>query len=394
MKNSFLEYFNSKVLVCIQGKNIERFIKRITNQKIEIYKIDYIKYDTICILIQKKDYATLENMKTIYELSIQKVYGLERFKQILHKNMYMIIAFCIGAVLLFGLTHVTFDIEIIHNSKELRDLLKEELKQNGIDMFKPIQSYQQIQNIKKNILEKYKDKIEWIEIETVGTKYIVRVEERILTEEKQKNEIQDIVAKKSAILLKIEAESGEIVKNINDYVKAGDTVISGNIKLNEEIKQQIAAKGTIYGEVWYQATVEYPLTYYEEIETGRKKKVYTFHFLNHPLELFNFHPFTNKKIQSKTLWKSNVFPFSLTKDTQKEVKVIDETYTQKQAIQKAITTATQKIQDRLTEKEQIIRVQQLKVDINKSTIIVELFFAVMEDITEEKAIDRLEEQKD
>ena len=393
MKNHFLEYFNSKMRVCVRGKNIERFLKRLTDRKIELYEIAYIKYDEVCILIKKSDYETLENIKTIYELSVERVYGLERLKQILIKNLYMLIAFLIGAVLLFGLTHITFEIEVIHNSKELRELLKEELKQNGIDYLKPIQSYDKIQKIKNNILEKYKDKIEWLEIETIGTKYIVRVEERILTGEKKEYELQDIVAKKSAILLKIEAESGEIVKNINDYVKVGDTVISGNIKLNEAIKNQIAAKGTIYGEVWYQATVEYPLAYHEEIETGKKKNVYTFRFLNKRIELLNFHPFLHKKIESETLWKSNIFPFLLTKEKQKEVNIIDETYTKKQAIEKATELATKKIQERLKEKEQIIRVQQLKVDTNESTIIVELFFAVMEDITDIKKLEQLEEEE-
>ena len=394
MKNHFLEYFDSKIRVCVHGKNIERFLKRLTDRKIELYEIEYVKYDEVYIIIKQSDYETIENIKTIYELSIERVYGFAYLKQTLIKNIYVMIAFFIGAILLFALTHITFDIEVVHNSKELRELLKEELKQNGIDMLKPIRSYETIQKVKSNILEKYKDKIEWLEIETVGTKYIVRVEERILTEENKKSEIQDIIAKKSAILLKIEAESGEIVKNINDYVKVGDTVISGNIKLNEEVKNQVAAKGTIYGEVWYKTTVEYPLTYHEEIETGKKKTVYTFHFLNKRIELLNFHPFANKKIESETLWKSNIFPLSLTKEKQKEVNVIDETITKEQAIKKATELAKKKIQDRLNEKEQIIRVQQLKVDVNESTIIVELFFAVMEDITDVKKLEKLEKEEE
>lgn len=389
MKNAFFEHFYSKVRVCVKGKNIERFLKRLTSNKIELYEIEYLKYDEINIVIRKSDYSKIEEIKTIYELSITQVYGMERIKQILAKNKYMILAFCIGLFLLFGLTHTTFEIEVIHSSKEMRTLLEEELKQNGIAKWKPIKSYNEIQKVKENILEKYKDKIEWLEIENVGTKYIVRLEERILTEEKPTYAFQDIVAKKSAILLRIEAESGEIIKNVNDYVKAGDTVISGNIKLNEEVKQQTAARGRIYGEVWYKATVEYPLTYYEEKLTGKKNTVYTFQFLNKRIELFNFHAYKEKKIEAKTIWKNNVFPFSLVKENQKEIHIIDEQYTEEEAIQKAIETATQKVKDKLSEKEEIIRVQQLKVDKNERTIIVEVFFAVLEDITATSPIEPL-----
>ncbi len=387
MKNAFLEYFGSKVRVCVKGKNIERFLKRLANKKIELYEIEYVKYDEINIIISKEAYEKVEEIKTIYELSITKVYGIERIKQILLKNKYIILAFCVGFVLLWILTHTTFEVEVIHTSKEMRNLLQEELSKNGITKWKPIKSYKQVQEIKTTIMEKYKDKIEWLEIENIGTKYIVRVEERILTEEKPNYPIQDIVAKKSAILLRIEGESGEIVKNINDYVKVGDTVISGNIKLNEEIKQQVSARGKIYGEVWYKSTVEYPLSYYEEQETGKKKNVYTYQFLNKRIELFQFHPFENKKIESKTIWKSNIFPISFTYEKQKEIKVIDETYNKEEAIQKATEVAIQKIKDRLSEKEEIIRVQQLKVEENERTIVLELFFAVLEDITDIKPIE-------
>ncbi len=387
MKNAFSEYFGSKVRVCVKGKNVERFLKRLADRKIELYEIEYIKYDEVNIVIQKKVYEKVEEIKTIYELSIQQVYGIERLKQILFQNKYMILAFCVGIILLFCLTHTTFEVEVIHNSKAMRTLLQEELAKNGIDKWKPIKSYLEIQTIKTKILEKYKDKIEWLEIENVGTKYIVRVEERMITDEKETYPIQDIVAKKPAILLRIEGEAGEIVKNINDYVKAGDVVISGNINLNEEIKQQVSARGKIYGEVWYKSTVEYPLSYYEEKETGRKHNVYTYHFLNKRIELFNFHPFKNKKIEAKTIWKSNLFPFSLSYEKQKEVTVIDETYNKEQAIQKATELATKKIEDQLSEKEEIIRVQQLKVEENERTIVVELFFAVLEDITDIKPIE-------
>ena len=387
MKNTFLSYFRSKVRVCVKGKNIERFLKRLHMKNIELYEIEYVKYDEANIIIQKTDYEKVEEIKTIYEISITQVYGMERIKQVLFKNKYMILAFCIGIVFLFVLTHTIFEVEVIHNSKEMRNLLQEELSLNGIDKWKPVKSYQEIQKIKNIILEKYKDKIEWLEIENVGTKYIVRLEERIVMEEPIQYPLQDIVSKKSAILLRIEAESGEIIKNINDYVKAGDTVISGNIKLNEEMKQQVAANGKIYGEVWYKSTVEYPLSYYEEKETGKKNNVYTYQFLNKRIELLNFHSYKNKKIEAKTIWKSNLFPISFARENQKEIVIIDETYSKEEAIEKAKEAAIKKIEDQLSEKEEIIRVQQLKVEENERTIVVELFFAVLEDITDTKPIE-------
>ena len=75
-----------------------------------------------------------------------------------------------------------------------------------------------------------------------------------------------------------------------------------------------------------------------------------------------------------------------------ELEIIDEQYTQEEAIQKATELATKKIEAQLSEKEEIIRVQQLKVNTNERTIVVELFFAVMEDITDTKPIEPITQE--
>ena len=104
-----------------------------------------------------------------------------------------------------------------------------------------------------------------------------------------------MVAKKSAIIKKIEASKGEIIKNINEYVSKGDVVISGEIKLNDNVKAVIPAQGIIYGEVWYNVKTEYPLLYKEERLTNNKKEVYTIKILNKTIELFNLKKYQQKK---------------------------------------------------------------------------------------------------
>lgn len=392
MKNSFLNHFQNRIKIKIKGKNVERFIKRLVTLHIELYNIQYIRYNEINIIVEKSDLEKIREAKTIYEIDVVRIYGMGHLKELLNRNKYMLLSFLVGMIIFFFLINTIFTIEVIHTDKDLRNLLKQELQNNGIAIGKMKKNYDEIQKIKENILNDYKDKIEWLEIEAVGTKYIIRVEERILNKEPETITNQDIVAKKSAILLRIEAENGEVIKNVNDYVKAGDTVISGNIKLNEEVKKQIPAKGKIYGEVWYETTVEYPLTYYEEKETGKKNTVFTFQFLNHRIELFNFHKYKHKKIDQKSIIKSNVFPISLVKEKQKEIEVIHQQYNKEEAIEKAIEVATEKIQKKLKEPEKIIRTQRLKVTENESTIVVELFITVMEDITATIPLEEIKEE--
>lgn len=386
MKNEFINKFKSSIKLKITGKNVERFIRKLVVNKIELLNVSYPKYNEAIIQIYKKDYKKINEIKTIYEISILNTYGLIKIRKKININKYLILSFLIGFFLLLFLSNIIFDIEIVHNNSELRLLLKEELAKNGIKEKKFKKNYDEIQKIKKNILNKYRDKIEWLEIENVGTKYIVRVEERILNKKEKTYPNQDIIAKKSAILLKIDAESGEVIKNINDYVKQGETVISGNIKLYEDTKKQISAKGKIYGEVWYKVSVEYPLHYKEEKLTGKQKKVLVFNFLNTKIELFNFNKYKNKKIKEIKLIKNNLLPINLSIEKQKEINKIDEKYTKKEALKKATEKAINKIKKQLKKDEYIINYKQLKVDENNSTIEVEVFFSVCEDITDSKEI--------
>ena len=278
MKNSLLYKIESKVIICVKGNNIERFIHRLVNNNIELLEIKQIKYNEVNIAIYEHDYKKVLKLKTTYEISLIGEKGLIKIKHFLLKNIYLIISFLICLIILRILTNLIFQIDIIHNDKEIRNIISRELTSAGIKKYTLNKKYNEIQDIKQNILNKYKDKIEWLEIEKVGVKYVVRVQERSIIDRTKEDGKHNIVSKKSAIIKKINATSGTIVKSINDYVVEGDIIISGEIKLNDEIKNYVNASGTVYGEVWYSTTVEYPFIYKEIKETGKKKNVYSIKF--------------------------------------------------------------------------------------------------------------------
>lgn len=382
MKN----HFQKLIEIEIQGKNIERFIRRLMRNQISLLQIKKLDEKCFHILVYSKDLEKIEEIKTIYEVTIVKKHGLLRTKEILKKNKILLLFLALGYATLLLLSHTIFSVEVIHTDKSLRELLLEETSFYGITKYHLKKSYKELTEIKEKILTTHKDRIEWLEIEEVGTKYIIRVEERILNQGDADTSYQDIVAKKSAIIMEINATSGQIVKNKLDYVKAGDTIISGYITLNEKVKDMVRAEGKVYGEVWYKVSVEYPLHYEEYIETKKEKTVLSFHFLNYTFELFNFKPFEEKKTESKTLLESNLLPFSFSIDKQKEVHSIKEDYTIEQAIEKASEKIREKIESGLSDYEYIIEIKQLKIEENNSTIILDAFVTVCEDITDTKTI--------
>ena len=255
-----------------------------------------------------------------------------------------------------------------------------ELENYGLKKYKFKKNYDEIQEIKNSILEKYKDKIEWLEIEESGTTYIVRLEERIIPDNVLENEKQNVVAGKSAIIKNIIAENGEVVKNINDYVEKGDIVISGNIYLNETVKDTIRASGRIYGEVWYNVTVEYPYIYSEIKEKDNYQDVYVLKFLNKSLEL-TFNRFKDKRVEEDIILYHPIVPISFVKQRQKEVETISLVLTSDEAKDKAIEEAINKMNEKLDDDEKILDYKLLKFDIKDDKVVLEMFFTVYENIT-------------
>ena len=386
MKNNFFLFFKSKIKINIKGRKIERFIKRLADNKINIYNMEMINRNEANIVILKSDYLKVLNIKSIYEFNIVGGTGMIKIRKTLKLNSLILIFLVIGIIILQILSRMIFSIEVIHTDKSIRNEMLNELENYGLKIHAFKKSYDEVQKIKEQILTNHKDDIEWLEIENIGTKYIVRLEERKIKNNEESNEKRHVIASKNAIIKKIEAENGEIVKEINSYVNAGDIIISGNITLNEQVKNTVSASGHVYGEVWYKVKVDYPLAYSEKHETGNSQKRLVFNFLNKSYEL-GFKKYKDKNISSKILLKHIFLPISLTYDNQRELIVIDEVYTIEQAIKKAEERAYSEINSKLNDNEKILSSKNLKVDVNDSKIELEMFFTVYEDITEYQKIE-------
>ncbi len=390
MKNRFFERFKNTLLLRVTGKNLERFIHRLNSHKIEILKLEYQKVDTIKIKVYEKDLKKIKDLKSVYEIEILGEYGKGKLKKEFKKNRIFSFYLLLGILFLVLISNVITRIEVIHTDKNLRGLLLKEFSNYGIVVPSFKKSFAELEKIKKEILERHKDSLEWLEIERVGTKYLIRVEERKIEEEEKEEGPRNIVAKKSAIIREIHAESGEVVKNMNDYVNPGDVIISGEIKLYDELKNVTTAKGKVFGEVWYQTKVEYPFIYKEEYKTGKKKQVLGIHFLNYFFPFFDFHPFQKKETIETVLWKHPFLPVSFAKCTLEEVRVIEDIYTEEEAALKAVELGKKQMEEKLKNGEKILDYRNLKVLLKESKIEVDIFFTVLEDITSYQAIEARE----
>lgn len=361
----------------IEGKNISKFIKRLYDNKIKLYKINNINDKEIIIYIDKKDYEKIKKIKTIYKIDIINKTGLLKYKEVLYKNINIIISFICTIITLYILSNITLNIEIITNNNTLKENIKNELIKNNINIYKIKKNYKNLYTIKNNIISKYRNNIEWLELEYVGTKCVVKLEERIKSNDNYENEKRNIISLKDATIMKVEAKEGVIVKRKGESVKKGEVIISGKVNLNN-----VSAQGKVMGEVWYKTKVSFPLTYYEEKLTGKKYTRYSIELFNKKINLFK----KKGKIEQKPLLDLKYL--KLYKNTIYEKEIIDNVYNYDEAIEQAMIKGRNKIKSKLKDDEHIIYEKCLKVSLNNSKIELEIFYAVYENIT---GYERIEE---
>ena len=371
----------------ITGKDPKYFLRHLIVKKIKLYNI-VEDHDGISLTVDEVDYAKILKMKTSYNIKIINRFGVAKLRYLLLKYKYILFFLFLTLGFMIILSHFIFFIDVIHSKEEIRELVENDMKEFGISKYKFRVSYAKKEEIRNKILEKEKDKIEWLEIDRIGTRYIVNVEERLIKDNKVDNEVRDIVAKKDAMILNIEAETGEIVRKKYEYVRKGDTIVSGTIKNKENEVSKVKAEGKVYGEVWYSVTVELPKKYYEEKKTGKTSKALTLRIANKKISV----PFSkdNKSYISEDspIIENNLIPIRLVLETKHEIEIIDKEYNMDNSSSEAIKLATKKLEDHLDEQSMILSKKVLKKTLKNSKIIVEIFFKVRENITDYKKISK------
>lgn len=376
----------TKVLVLVKGKNIELFINKLIKNNVFFDNYKKLNKDSLIMRIYYEDYLSFNKSKSIYKITIIKKYGYIYFLEYINNDKSFFISLFLSLVMIFILSHMCFKINVIHSNYNVRKFIIENLEEYGIKKYKFIPNYDKRTIIINKILKKNKDKLEWLEIQKNGNVLNVRVNERKINKSEKIEKYEDVVAKKDGIIKNISSSQGEIIKEINDFVKKGDIIITGAIKKDDEVKKFVNAKGRVYAEVWYKVNVEYPL-YYEDIKYYNSvKNKFVISIFNKEFKLSKNYE-DNYISKNSKLIKSNIFPFFVGIKKLRKIKKNTIKLREEEALEYANDLAEKKILNNLKKDEYIISKNTLNFHINSSKIYVDVFFKVYEDITNKKEID-------
>ena len=365
-----------RIKIEVTGKYTNYFFKELIRRKINIY--DLVKsHNKLEIIIDYKDYKKVKKIKTTSKVKIINRYGVSKLKYLFNKYRLLLFFFLFAIFINIFLSHIIFKVEVINHNKKLVKEIKDELTDLGIKKYNFVLSDNKVNNIKEKLLEN-KD-IEWLEIERIGTKYVIKVEERKVKEKEDECLPRNIVSKKNAIITKINVENGEIIKKKNDYVVAGETIVSGLIHNKETVKTKVCAKGLIYGKTWYKVKLSLENTTLNTVYTSNEKTGFYIKILNKEYKLGN--KFSEYKIKKYNIVGSKLVPMEISLSKYLEINRKEQQLSKKEIEKKALMLAENKVKEGLKKDEHILDKKILKNSINNSKIDIEVFIVAEENIT-------------
>ena len=338
-----------------------------------VYEKEYLRFQ-----INKEDLKRVKKYLVSFKVEIIDETGIFKLKKELKKNNLLITGIIFACIVFLILSNVIVKINVIHEDSHLRELIADSLKEQGVTSLSFKKSYDEYEKIIENIKEEYQDKIEWLEIDVEGMVINVRVEERIINNYEKDYSTCHIVAGKSGIIKSITTQKGVTEVSINDYVEKGEILINGSIKLNEEIKENVCASGSVYAEVWY--NVSGTISMVEEVKKDTGKMRYNFMIKNKNEEtvLLKSRVGPEKRVENVLLFSIFGIEFYLQKEYEVEVEV--KNYGVEEATEKGISLINEKLELKLDNFEAIIEEKVLQKTVKDNNIYIDMFVAVREQI--------------
>ena len=208
---------NNKIKIKITCRNSKRFIEELIINNINLYDIN-IDNNIIEVIINKEELDKINEIKLVHKINIIEYYGLNKIIHLIKKYKIFVLSILFGITINILLSNIIFNIEVDTPNKKIEKTIISDLKKYGIKKFNFKKSHSKISKIKQSILEKENKKIEWLEIEEHGTKYIIKVEPKKLNKKENNCNERNIISKKNAVITKITSDEGEITKKKNAHI--------------------------------------------------------------------------------------------------------------------------------------------------------------------------------
>jgi similar to stage IV sporulation protein len=391
MKNQWMEFLFGRVTVKVSGRGVERFLNSLTRNGIQIWNVKRHGTETITFRLRLRDALNIRQFARKSECNITFLQrsGVPFLGKRLLKNSGFLAGAAAFILIILFLSNVIWGIEIKGAKPATEYQIRKELDKMGVRIGKMQFLVDNVEGIQRKLTDNISN-LTWIGVELNGTTYHLQVVEKNEPKMPEVLTPRNLVAKKKATIYKMYIENGQQVVKVHDVVEKGDLLVSGLIG-KEGQTEAVAAKGEVWGEIWYTSHVELPLTTNFSVFNGKeqKKKSILFGKFEIPIWGFGkpkFKEYETERNEHKIHFLKWELPVSYVDTTFRERENYVRTYTGKEAEDMALKLAEKKIKSHLDDDAIIIDEKILHKANRNGKVTLDIHFKIIENIAIGKPI--------
>ena len=190
------------------------------------------------------------------------------------KRPFRMISVLISCCLWFILSHTVFEITMSGDKEESKQLITKTLNEMG---YEPPFYDADMEKMKLDLKKRLENEIAWMEVSKNGSQYHIQFttkEFATITPLQQ----HELIAQKDGVIEHFEIQHGNKLVAINDYVHAGDVLVSNLLTDSSNKEQNLYVKGKVYAYTWKEVHVEMPKSelpkpfqFYQLLFTARRE---------------------------------------------------------------------------------------------------------------------------
>ncbi|MBB5173939.1 hypothetical protein HNQ41_002129 [Texcoconibacillus texcoconensis] len=379
------------VRIEIKGEVPEQFINECQNRGIVLWDLENDKNGTISadiLTTNVKDVRWVAK-KTGCKFRFLERHGGPFFVRRVMKRYGFVAGIGLFFAVLWFLSNLVWNVEIEGATPELEHELRLTIEELGV---RPgvLQSRLPSPEELQSIVSAEVSEATWIGVNVRGTTYQFQVVQKELAEPHEDAAPRHLVANRDAVVHDIFVEHGEAQVKEDDYVEKGDVLISGLIG-NEENQQQVAATGSVEGEIWYETKVTVPLERTYEVIEDEPQVHHRLLLGSLRVPLWGIREPEAENIKQEvdqSNWKLFGYdlPFGYEQKRMYETENYTQSYEEKEAVEVAKEFAKEEIFDHVDVDAEIKDEKVLHHEVENGKVKVNIHYEMIEEIVEEQPI--------
>ncbi|WP_126427742.1 sporulation protein YqfD [Brevibacillus marinus] len=286
MRNQLKEWVQGHVTVTIRGKRFERLLNLAVRKGVQIWNVRRRGQEEWQCDMLVSDYLRLRPLlrETGCRSHLLSRQGMPFLLVRLRQRAGFTVGFFLFFLSLYMLSSLIWSVEVIGTETIWPEEVRQAAQKIGIKPWAWKAKLKEPQILQAQLAEMLPE-ASYVGVELRGTKAIIQVVEKEQPDPPKVYSPRHLVARKKAVIHRIQAEAGRVMVNVNQFVNKGQVLISGMIGNNAR-RGLVAARGKVEGEVWYVADVSVPLQQTSYSYTGEQQTSYHLLFGGYAVRLW------------------------------------------------------------------------------------------------------------